>query len=144
MIVRVNESDPILRPAMTTSNKIITASYDDVLYVPLEALFGDDTLLYVCRTNGTKQVVVPGEMNENFRIIEQGLQEGDEIYLSLPQNADNFKLTGAEYIDILKERARQKKEAEEKLKKDTEEKEQQKKERRQQQSPLRPRGTTTK
>jgi multidrug efflux pump subunit AcrA (membrane-fusion protein) len=127
VIVRVNESDPILRPSMTTSNKIITAAYDDVLYVPLEALFGTDTLMYVCRTNGTKQVVVPGEMNENFRIIEQGLEEGDEIYLSLPKNADNFKLTGTEYIEILKERARLKKEAEEQQKKEAEEKEEQQK-----------------
>jgi len=114
VIVRVHESDPILRPSMTTSNKIITGTYNDILYVPMEALFGNDTLMYVCRTNGTKQVVVPGEMNENFRIIEQGLNEGDQIYLSLPKDAVKFKLTGTEYIDILKERVRQKKEAEEK------------------------------
>ncbi|MDR3351105.1 MAG: HlyD family efflux transporter periplasmic adaptor subunit [Prevotellaceae bacterium] len=114
VIVRVNESDPILRPSMTTSNKIITAAYDDVRYVPLEALFGADTMTYVYRTNGIRQVVVPGEMNDNFRVIEQGLEEGDEIYLSLPQNAENFRLAGTEYIDILKQRAKEKKEAEEK------------------------------
>ena len=115
VIVRVHESDPILRPSMTTSNKIITASYSDVLYVPMEALFGSDTLIYVYRTNGVKQVVVPGEMNDNFRVVEQGLKEGDEVYLSLPENAESFKLAGTEYIDILKQRVKEKKEAEEKL-----------------------------
>ena len=122
VIVRVNESDPILRPAMTTSNKIVTATYKDTLFVPLEALFGNDTLMYVCRTNGTRQVVVPGEMNENFRIIEQGLKEGDEIYLSLPKNAEKFKLVGTEYIQVLKDRVQQKKDEEERIKREAEEK----------------------
>jgi len=122
VIVRVNESDPILRPAMTTSNKIVTATYKDTLFVPLEALFGNDTLMYVCRTNGTRQVVVPGEMNENFRIIEQGLKEGEEIYLSLPKNAEKFKLVGTEYIQVLKDRVQQKKDEEERIKREAEEK----------------------
>jgi hypothetical protein len=137
VIVRVNESDLILRPSMTTSNKIITASHDDVLFVPLEALFGNDTLMYVYRTNGVKQVVVPGEMNDNFRIIEQGLDKGDEIYLSLPQNADKFKLAGTEYIAILKQRVQEKKDAEEQQKKAIEEKEKQEQELLQ---PMRPPG----
>ena len=122
VIVRVSESDPILRPAMTTSNKIVTATYKDTLFVPLEALFGNDTLMYVCRTNGTRQVVVPGEMNENFRIIEQGLKEGEEIYLSLPKNAEKFKLVGTEYIQVLKDRVQQKKDEEERIKREAEEK----------------------
>jgi hypothetical protein len=128
VIVRVHESDPILRPSMTTSNKIITAAFDNVLYVPLEALFGTDTMMYMYRTNGVKQVVVPGEMNDNFRIIEQGLQEGDEIYLSLPKDAEAFKLAGAEYIEILKQRVEEKKNAEEKQKKEEEEREKKKQE----------------
>ena len=128
VIVRVNESDPILRPSMTTSNKIITASFDNVLYVPLEALFGTDTMMYVYRTNGVKQVVVPGEMNDNFRIIEQGLQEDDEIYLSQPKDAETFKLAGAEYIEVLKQRVQEKKDTEEKQKKEAEEQEEKKKE----------------
>jgi hypothetical protein len=132
VIVRVHESDTILRPSMTTSNKIITAAFDNVLYVPLEALFGTDTMMYVYRTNGVKQVVVPGEMNDNFRIIEQGLQEDDEIYLSLPADAETFKLAGAEYIEALKQRVEEKKNAEEKQKKTEEERAKKKPEMREQ------------
>jgi hypothetical protein len=128
VIVRVHEGDPILRPSMTTSNKIITASFDDVIYVPLEALFGTDTLMYVYRTNGVKQVVVPGEMNDNFRIIEQGLEQGDEIYLSLPKNAETFRLAGTEHIEVLKQRVQDKKDAEEKQKRAVEEQEKKKQE----------------
>jgi len=108
VVVRVNESDPILRPAMTTSNQIVTSTYADTLYLPIEAIFGSDTLIYVYRTNGTRQVVVPGEMNENFVIITAGLKEGDEVYLSLPEKSDRFKLVGTELIAALKERVRQK------------------------------------
>ncbi|MDR3235402.1 MAG: efflux RND transporter periplasmic adaptor subunit [Prevotellaceae bacterium] len=113
VIVRVNESDPILRPAMTTSNQIVIAAFADTLFVPLEALFGNDTLMYVHRTNNTRQIVVPSDMNENYRIIDAGLAAGDEIYLSKPENGDRFKLTGAEYIPVLKARALQKQQEEE-------------------------------
>ncbi|MCL2097764.1 MAG: efflux RND transporter periplasmic adaptor subunit [Bacteroidales bacterium] len=112
VVVRVNESDPILRPAMTTSNQIITTTFADTLFIPIEALFGSDTLLYVYRTNGTRQVVVPGDMNENFVIITAGLKERDELFLSLPEKSEQFKLTGTELIPILKERVRQKEEEE--------------------------------
>ncbi|MDR0295753.1 MAG: efflux RND transporter periplasmic adaptor subunit [Prevotellaceae bacterium] len=108
VVVRVKESDPILRPAMTTSNQIITTTFADTLFIPIEALFGSDTLIYVYRTNGTRQVVVPGDMNENFVIIIAGLKEGDELCLSKPEKGDKLKLAGTELIPILKERVRQK------------------------------------
>lgn len=104
VIIRVRGTDPILRPAMTTSNQIVTASYKDVIYIPTEALFGNDTMTYVYRINGIKQVVVAGEMNDNHRIIEQGLEEGEELYLSIPENAERFKLVGEELIPIIKQR----------------------------------------
>jgi hypothetical protein len=83
-------------------------------------------MMYVYRTNGTKQVVVPGEMNDNFRIIEQGLDQGDEIYLSLPKGAETFKLVGVEYLEVLKQRVQDKKDEEEKQKKAVEEQEKKK------------------
>ncbi len=113
VVVRLNGSDPILRPAMTTSNQIVTASFSDVLYIPIESLFGNDTVTYVYKTNGVKQIVVAGEMNENYRIIEQGLQEGDELYLSQPEHPEKFKQQGEELIPIIKERNEAKKKAEE-------------------------------
>jgi hypothetical protein len=126
-MIRVNESDPILRPSMTTSNQIITAVLDSVAYLPLEAIFGNDTMTYVYRTNGTKQIVVTGEMNDNYRIIEQGLNENDEVYLSTPKNAEKFKLVGEEYIPVIKERAEKKRAEEEKRKEEAKQKEEMRK-----------------
>jgi hypothetical protein len=40
-----------------------------------------------------KADVVAGQANENHTVIEHGLQEGDEVYLSLPENPSKFKVT---------------------------------------------------
>ena len=110
VLVDVNESDPILRPSMTTGNKIITKTLDDVTYVPLESVqAGADSIPFVYQKNGMKQIVVLGESNENNVIIEQGLAEGTQIYLSTPAKAESFKLVGEELVSVIKEREKAKK-----------------------------------
>ncbi|MBN1414906.1 MAG: efflux RND transporter periplasmic adaptor subunit [Bacteroidales bacterium] len=102
--IQVNETDPVLRPAMTTSNAILTRSYDDVLYVPLEAVHSNDSLTFVYCKNNTRQLVLLGDANENAVIIEKGLSEGDRLYLSVPEDADDFKWTGMDLYPLLKEK----------------------------------------
>lgn len=104
VLIRVDQTDSIMRPAMTTSNQIITNVYSDVLFIPLEAIHNEDSLSFVYTTSNRKQIIVPGETNENYMIIEQGLSEGEELYLSVPENAERFKLSGKELIAVLKER----------------------------------------
>jgi len=108
VLIRMNQSDPILRPSMTTSNEIMISAIENVLYLPLEALHAD-SVPFVYRTNGTKQVIILGEMNDNYRIIEQGLEESDEVYLSTPEHPEKFELTGHDLITIIKEREAKKK-----------------------------------
>lgn len=120
--VQVNESDPILKPAMTTGNKIITKSIKDVVFVPLECVYATpDSIPFVYLKSGYRQVVVLGEMNENSVIVEKGLDTGEKIYLNVPEKADRFKMQGEDLISIIKERAEAKK-AEEKRKRDEAEK----------------------
>jgi multidrug efflux pump subunit AcrA (membrane-fusion protein) len=77
VIVKVDGSDPILRPSMTTGNQIITESIEDAVYVPLECVHAStDSIPFVYKKNKTKQIVVLGQANENEVIIEQGLEEG--------------------------------------------------------------------
>ena len=96
---------------MTTSNKIITASIDDALFIPSEAIFVKDSITYVYKTSGVRQVVVKGPSNENYTVIEQGLNEGEDLYLSLPQNPSRFKWQGEELIPIIKSRLKEEAEA---------------------------------
>jgi len=114
--IRVEGFDPILRPSMTTGNQIITNTYDNVMYLPLEAIHAEDSLSFVYTKRGKKQIVVTGEMNENCIIIEKGLKQDEEVYLSIPEKPEKFERVGEELIPIIKEKIRTKKLDEEKLK----------------------------
>ncbi|MEX0983337.1 MAG: efflux RND transporter periplasmic adaptor subunit [Bacteroidales bacterium] len=107
--IRLNERDSILRPSMTTSNRIITKVFDEVDYLPLEALHANDSLTYVYTRNRVKKVVVTGEVNENAIIIEQGLKKGDIVLLSTPNEPDLYSYEGLELMPIIRERAEEKK-----------------------------------
>jgi HlyD family secretion protein len=115
VVVKLNGSDPILRPSMTTGNQIVTKTIEDVTYVPLESVqLGPDSIPFVYTKKGAKQIVVTGEENENNVVIEQGLEAGAVIYLSTPEKADNFKLAGQDLIAVNQERVKAKKEEEKK------------------------------
>jgi HlyD family secretion protein len=110
VLIKVNGSDPILRPSMTTGNKTITKIITDVVYIPLESVqAGSDSIPFVYQKNGYKQIVVLGESNENNVVIEQGLEEGTSLYLNTPEDTEKFKFKGEELIPVIKERARAKK-----------------------------------
>jgi hypothetical protein len=110
VLIEVDGSDPILRPSMTTGNKIITKTINDVIYIPLESVqAGPDSIPYVYLKNGTRQIVVLGESNENNVVIEQGIQPNVQVYLSSPAKAESFKLVGEELIAVIKEREKVKK-----------------------------------
>lgn len=118
--IKINGSDPNLKPAMTTSNTIQTNAMESVLYLPIESVFSNDSLSFVYIGGGKKikQIVETGEKNENYVVIKQGLTEGQEVLLDAPEDADDIELTGFEiYADIVKKREEEKarKEAEEKL-----------------------------
>ncbi len=113
VITKIDGSDPILRPSMTTGNQIITQTFTDVVYIPLETVFAtEDSIPFVYRKDGTRQVVVLGESNENDVIVEQGLKPGEKLYLSIPEDGDKFKLHGEDLIAVIKERKKQQAEEE--------------------------------
>jgi multidrug efflux pump subunit AcrA (membrane-fusion protein) len=84
--LEVQERDDLLRPAMTTSNRIITEREKDVLHIPLECLFNqDDTITYVYKKSGLnteKQEVMLGTTNRNEVVVLAGIEEGDVLYLN--------------------------------------------------------------
>lgn len=121
VLIKVNGSDPILRPSMTTGNKIITKTINDVIYIPLECVqAGADSIPFVYLKNGNKQVVVLGESNENNVIVEQGIETGVPIYLSTPPEPERFKLVGQDLISVIKEKEKAKKEEERRIREEAE------------------------
>lgn len=110
--IQLNEVDSLLRPAMTTSTEILTYTFPEVLYIPLEAL-QVDTVSYVFVMNEKrleKKEVITGETNDNEVIIEHGLAEGDQIVLTIPNNSDNLNLIPLD--PAIKEEIKKKQEAE--------------------------------
>nr|WP_319510517.1 hypothetical protein [uncultured Draconibacterium sp.] len=94
---------------MTTSNTIQASYIEDATYVPIEAVFSNDSLSYVFLNDSkTKQIIEPGEANENYVVVSQGLEEGQEIQLLEPENAADYKLSGFEIYADMKRKASEK------------------------------------
>jgi RND family efflux transporter MFP subunit len=93
--INVEQSDTTLRPGMTTSNAIETASVDHVLSVPLEAVTSDGGLSFVYKRDGShvvKQQVEVGVMNDNEIVIKRGLAKGDKVLLVPPADRATLKV----------------------------------------------------
>lgn len=104
--IRVNAYDQDLRPAMTTANVINTNTIEEVLFIPLEAVFSNDSLSYVYTTKNehSRSIIEPGSENENYVVVKQGLAEGDVVLLNEPANDKELPYTGIEiYESILKQ-----------------------------------------
>lgn len=94
--IEVFGTDPLLKPGMTTSNKIITKTVEDAIFVPLESLHSQhDSITYVFKKSGgstVKQEVIIGDANaENVHIIA-GLEAGDRVNLSSIQGMENSEV----------------------------------------------------
>ena len=92
--ITLTQADTTLRPGMTTSNAIETASTPNVLSVPLEAVTSDSGASFVYRKDGghvVKQQIVTGAMNDNEIVVLQGLAQGDEVLLVPPADKSHLK-----------------------------------------------------
>jgi multidrug efflux pump subunit AcrA (membrane-fusion protein) len=92
VIIKVNEKDTTLLPAMTTSNEIVVETLEDVLYIPLEAIHtetpeeGEKISFVYLKDNGgfTRQEIEIKTMNDTHAVIERGINSESELYLSIP------------------------------------------------------------
>ena len=95
VIIHIDGFDSILRPSMTTKNRIITDIIDSVLFVPIECVSSNDSISYVY-FDGKRRQVIPGRSNESSIIILEGLKKGDNIYLAAPSSAEEWDI---EFLD---------------------------------------------
>ena len=105
VLIRIDGSDPALRPSMTTSNKIIIETYTDVISIPSECVnAGTDSIPFVYVKNRTKQIVVLGRSNEKHVIVEKGLKPGTQVYIIPPEEPEKYKLAGEELIPEIRQK----------------------------------------
>jgi hypothetical protein len=103
VLIKLDNFDPDLRPSMTTGNKVLIKAMNDVIYIPTECIqAGNDGIPFVYKKNGTKQIVVTGEVNDKHMVIEAGLEPGTKVYLGNPENPEKFRLVGQDLIPLIK------------------------------------------
>jgi multidrug efflux pump subunit AcrA (membrane-fusion protein) len=76
-----------LLPGLTVTCKIIIREINGVLYVPIDAIFKDQTddFVYTKTNSGFKRKPVKiGPVNSDFAIISDGLKENEELALTDP------------------------------------------------------------
>lgn len=89
--IKLLESNESIRPGMTTSNKILTLAKEDVLSIPLEAVFSKDSLKFAYVKTGfsvDKKQIELGESNNDVVIVSKGLKEKDVVYLTKPADLE--------------------------------------------------------
>ncbi len=105
VLVLLIESDTTLRPAMTTVTQIRTNTYDNVRFLPLEAVHSSDSMSYVYNVSAkVRQIVDLGEANENFIIVNEGLEAGNEVFLTVPAEGEKWEIKGWEIYEKVKQR----------------------------------------
>ena len=94
VIIEIAETDSVLRPAMTTSNRVIVNRVLNAMFVPLETIHVQDSTSFVFKKEGLypiMQEVDLGLMNENEVIIHRGLSMDDIVYMSVPQDTTGIE-----------------------------------------------------
>ena len=84
--VEIDQSDPKLKPGMTARAEIVVETVPDVVYVPIEAVHEkeDTTVVYTVASLPKPTKVKVGKRNDNYVIIEEGLEEGQRVALRDP------------------------------------------------------------
>jgi multidrug efflux pump subunit AcrA (membrane-fusion protein) len=96
VLIKLDGSNDNIRPGMTTSNKILTFEKKDVLSIPLEAIFSQDSVTFVYKKSGfsvNKKEIKIGDSNNDSAIITEGLLENDIIYLNKPDGYGKDQIT---------------------------------------------------
>ncbi|AUP77866.1 efflux RND transporter periplasmic adaptor subunit [Flavivirga eckloniae] len=96
VLIKLNGTNKNIRPGMTTSNKILIDQQNDVLMVPLEAIFAKDSISYAYVKSGlsiNKKQIELGESNNEVVIVKKGLEENDIVYLSKPEGLEEKSIT---------------------------------------------------
>ena len=94
--ITIEKADTTLRPGMTTSNAIETASVPNVLSIPLEAVVTQQGVPYVYKKSGsriTKQQIETGVMNDNEIVVRRGLEKEDHVLLMPPADTSGIHVT---------------------------------------------------
>ena len=87
VVVDIQETDPILKPGMTTSLEIIVETIPYAVFVPMESVFSKNGKTVVFRMDGSSARELPvetGVRNSNYVTVLKGLSGGEKVALRDP------------------------------------------------------------
>jgi RND family efflux transporter MFP subunit len=87
VIIHLDKTDEGLKPAMSSNNDIVLANSDNVISVPLISVFkenGDKYVYLKTAESMKKQQIKTSFENEEFVLVEEGLNEGDLVIMEPP------------------------------------------------------------
>lgn len=94
ILIRLEESGPLLKPGMSSTARIIIDRIPDTKWVPIESIFTNDgnTVVYVKSGRSWKERLVDlGPRNDNFVVVEAGIDAGERVALVDPTKQVEFK-----------------------------------------------------
>jgi len=96
VLIKLKNTNENIRPGMTTSNRILTHTENDVLMIPLEAVFSKDSITFSYVKSGysiQKKQIELGLSNNEVVIVEKGLEENDVVHLNKPEGLEDKSIT---------------------------------------------------
>jgi len=91
LTVKLDSSDLDLRPGSTCELEIVTETEQDVMYVPLDAVFrveGEDIVYVAGEESWERRVIETGNHNRKSIIVTEGIERDDEVLLREPRADD--------------------------------------------------------
>ncbi len=90
--IEIEGSHDWLKPGMTAKVEIIVKELDEIVYIPVQAVFVKDDAHFCYVKKGAsdyeRRLVATGDHNDEFIEIPEGLEEGDVVYLKAPDGFD--------------------------------------------------------
>jgi len=93
VLIDMDENGKEIKPAMTTDNRIILTSLNNVVKIPRNCLFSDNGDNYVYFKSGGeiwKKRVVAGPENSEEIVVKSGLNVNDKILTKAPENVEEI------------------------------------------------------
>lgn len=94
IVIDVDKTDPVLKPGITTTNKIVVGTRESVISIPIVCVHEEDRKTFVYVKNGSsfdKRTVSLGDRNDNFVIVSSGVDSGEEVALRNPEETEEPK-----------------------------------------------------
>ena len=97
IVVDLAGTDEVLKPGITTTNKIVIGTMKEVLSIPIIAVVELEKKTYAFVKDGSgfeKREITLGARNDNFVVVAQGLKPGEAVALRNPDDKNDTGTSG--------------------------------------------------